>query len=103
MCGSDYAGQDAPLCNVSDHGVDCFGKDDGVPLRDINAVMPDGKGGLWLEGPSALVHWRRAGISETYTVKDFVSSLARTPDGSLWVGLFQEGPGWGFSGSRTVY
>ena len=88
-------GQDAPLCNVSDHGVNCFGKNDGVPLRDINAVMPDGEGGLWLGGPTALVRWRRAGVTETYTVKDFVSSLARTPDGSLWVGLFQEGPGLG--------
>ena len=45
--------QDAPLCNVSDHGVKCFGKNDGIPLSDINAVMPDGGGGVWLGGSTA--------------------------------------------------
>ena len=92
--------QDAPLCNVSDHGVKCFGRDDGVPLSDISAVMPDGKGGLWLGGESALVRWSRAGVTETYAVKALVSSLARTPDGSLWVGLFQAGTGAGASAAR---
>ena len=88
-------GQDAPLCNVSDHGVKCFGKNDGIPSSDINAVMPDGSGGLWLGGSTALVHWRRGGVSETYPVKAPISSLARTPGGTLWVGLLEEGPGLG--------
>ena len=87
--------QDAPLCNVSDHGVKCFGKNDGIQLSEINAVMPDGGGGLWLGGSTALVHWRRGGVSETYPVKAPVSSLGRTPDGTLWVGLLEEGPGLG--------
>ena len=88
-------GQDAPLCNASDRGVKCFGKNDGIQLSDINAVMPDGGGGLWLGGSTALVHWRRGGVSETYPVKAPVSSLGRTPDGTLWVGLLEEGPGLG--------
>ena len=41
-------GQDAPLCSAGDRGVKCFGKNDGIELSDINAVMPDGGGGLWL-------------------------------------------------------
>ena len=88
-------GQDAPLCNVSDRGVKCFGKDDGVPLTDINAVVLDGSGGLWLGGSTALVHWRRGGVAETYPVKAAISSLALTPGGTLWVGLLQEGAGLG--------
>ena len=88
-------GQDAPLCNVSDRGVKCFGKDDGVPLTDINAVVLDGSGGLWLGGSTALVHWRRDGVAETYPVKAAISSLALTPGGMLWVGLLQEGAGLG--------
>jgi signal transduction histidine kinase len=93
-------GQDAPLCNASDHGVKCFGKNDGLPLSEINAVLPDGSGGLWLGGSTALVRWNRSGVSETYPVKAFISSLARTPDGTLWVGLFEEGPGLGLQQLR---
>ena len=93
-------GEDAPLCNASDHGVKCFGKNDGLPLSDINAVLPDGSGGLWLGGSTALVRWSRGGVSETYPVKASISSLARTPDGTLWVGLFEEGPGLGLQQLR---
>ena len=88
-------GEDAPLCSASDHGVKCFGKNDGLPLSEINAVLPDGSGGLWLGGSTALVHWNRGGVSETYPVKAAISSLAHTPDGTLWVGLLQEGAGLG--------
>ena len=88
-------GQDAPLCRVSNKGAKCLGKDDGIPLDDINAVMPDGSGGLWLGGSTALVRWRHGRVTETYPVKAPVSSLARTPDGALWVGLMSGGPGRG--------
>jgi ligand-binding sensor domain-containing protein len=93
-------GGDAPLCSASDHGVKCFGKNDGLPLSEINAVLPDGSGGLWLGGSTALVRWNRGGVSETYPVKAAISSLARTPDGTLWVGLFEEGPGLGLQELR---
>ncbi len=93
-------GQDAPLCNASDNGVKCIGKNDGLPLREINAVLPDGSGGLWLGGSTALVHWNRGGVTETYPVKASITSLARTPDGTLWVGLFEQGPGLGLQELR---
>ena len=63
-------------------------------------MLPDGSGGLWLGGSTALVRWNRGGVSETYPVKASVSSLARTPDGTLWVGLFEEGPGLGLQQLR---
>jgi len=88
-------GQDAPLCKASAQGVKCFGRNDGISLSTINAVLPDGNGGLWLGGTTTLVHWHGDGASETYPVKAEVSSLARTPDGVLWVGLLEDGPGRG--------
>jgi signal transduction histidine kinase/ligand-binding sensor domain-containing protein len=86
---------DAPLCNVTDRGVKCFGKKDGIPIPSVNAVLADGSGGLWLGGSTALVHWHSGGASETYPVKAMVTSLARAPNGSLWVGMLEEGPGRG--------
>jgi len=85
---------DAPLCHVTD-SVKCFGKADGIPISDIQSVLADGNGGFWLGGRAgALVHWH-AGISEKYNVGNEVFSLARGPDGSLWVGISGEGPGQG--------
>ena len=91
------------LCNVTDHGVKCFGKSDGLPLTDINAVVADGTWGLWLGGSTALVHWSQGGVSETYPVKAPISSPAHTPDGTLWVGLFEEGPGLGLQQLRKAF
>ncbi len=85
---------DTPLCHVMDAAVKCFGKPDGVPFSAVNAVLADGKGGLWLGGQGALVHWH-AGVSETYKVRNEVFSLACARDGSLWVGIQAEGPGQG--------
>jgi ligand-binding sensor domain-containing protein len=53
------------------------------------------KGGFgWGGGGGGLVHWH-AGTSEKYNVENEVFSLARGPDGSLWVGTSGEGPGKG--------
>jgi len=85
---------DAPLCRVTD-SIKCFGKADGVPISEIQSVLGDGNGGFWLGGRAGgLVHWH-AGTSEKYNVGNEVFSLARGPDGSLWVGLSGEGPGKG--------
>jgi len=93
-----------PLCNVTEVAVKCFGKADGVPIAPIDAILADGQGGFWLGGQSALAHWR-AGVSETYPIKGMNSdtgtpgilSLARGPDGSLWVGIFGSGQGRGLA------
>ncbi len=85
---------DAPLCRVTD-SIKCFGKADGIPISDIQSVLVDGNGGFWLGGRAGgLVHWH-AGTSEKYNVGNEVFSLARGPDGSLWVGISGEGPGKG--------
>ena len=87
---------DTPLCHVTDREVKCFGKDNGISISTINALLADGNGGFWLGGQDALVHWH-GGVSEMYPTKGMVSSLARAPDGTLWVGIFEEGPELGLA------
>ena len=91
-------GSDAPLCHATDSALKCFGKADGIPISDVHSVLADGNGGFWLGGSSALVHWH-GGVSETYPIKALKSNsgeimaLARAKDGSLWVGIKEEGLG----------
>ncbi|MGA9989588.1 MAG: two-component regulator propeller domain-containing protein, partial [Terriglobales bacterium] len=93
---------DLPLCHVADRTVKCFGKADGIPISPVNSILADGKGGFWLGGQTALVHWHD-GVSETYPIEGLksnagqagIAGLARGPDGSLWVGILREGPGRG--------
>jgi PAS domain S-box-containing protein len=96
-------GTSEPLCHVTDDTVQCFGKADGIPITPLDALLADGSGGLWLGGQTALVHWR-AGVSETYPLQGVVAngapgilSLARGPDGSIWVGVFSDGAGHGLA------
>src|SRR5271169_4464289 len=93
-----------PVCHITESAVKCFGKSDGIPISPIDAILADGRGGFWLGGQAALVHWH-AGASEMYPIKGLkaemgapgVMSLARGPDGSVWVGVFSDGPGRGLA------
>ncbi len=93
---------DEPLCHVTDRAVKCFGKSDGIPISPVNSMLADGKGGFWLGGQTALVHWHD-GVSETYPIEGLksnagragIAGLARGLDGSLWVGILRDGPGRG--------
>ena len=65
------------------------------------ALLADGKGGFWLGGQRAVVHWRE-GASKVYPIEalkshisDGVAALAFDSEGSLWVGLLPHGPGKG--------
>ncbi len=92
-----------PVCHVSERGVKCFGKSDGIPITPIDAILADGSGGFWLGGQAALVHWH-GGVSEAYPLKGMRSgagpgilALARGPDGSVWAGIYSDGPGLGLA------
>ena len=93
---------DAPLCHITDRAAKCFGKSDGMPISPADAVLGDGEGGFWVGGQTTLVHWR-AGVSQIYPIQGLkynagdigINSLARGPDGSLWVGIAAAGPGLG--------
>ncbi|MBV8051123.1 MAG: ATP-binding protein [Acidobacteriaceae bacterium] len=98
---------DAPLCHVTDRTVKCFGKSDGMPISPADALLADGKGGFWVGGQTALVHWR-AGISQVYPIQGLksnagdvgIDSLRFGADGSLWVGIAAAGPGLGLGQFR---
>jgi signal transduction histidine kinase/ligand-binding sensor domain-containing protein len=92
-----------PVCHVSERGAKCFGKSDGIPITPIDAILADGSGGFWLGGQAALVHWH-GGVSEAYPLKGMRSgagpgilALARGPDGSVWAGIYSDGPGLGLA------
>ena len=93
---------DAPLCHVSDRTIKCFGKADGIPISPLNSILADGRGGFWMGGQTALVHWHE-GVSETYPIEALKSNLGQSgiaglaygPDGSLWLGILAAGPGRG--------
>src|SRR5271166_5315902 len=86
---------DAPFCHVTDLAVRCFGRNGGIPISSVTSVLADGDGGFWLGGETALVHWHQGSISEVYPVKSGVMGLARAADGTVWVGMQEEGPGQG--------
>jgi signal transduction histidine kinase/ligand-binding sensor domain-containing protein len=93
---------DSALCQVTERAVKCFGKAEGVSIGPIDSILADGKGGFWLGGQTALVHWRD-GASVTYPIAALrtnvgqhgVVSVALGPDGTVWVGILAEGPGLG--------
>ena len=87
---------DSPLCHLTRKSLKCFGKEDGIPISPINSLLSDGKGGFWLGGPTALVHWHAA-RSEMYPSKGQIVSLVPDADGSLWVGMLGQGPGQGLA------
>jgi len=99
---------DAPLCHITDRAAKCFGKSDGIPISPADAVLPDGEGGFWVGGQTALVHWR-AGVSQVYPIEGLksnagdvgITSLVRGADGSLWVGIAAAGPGLGLGQFRN--
>ncbi len=96
-------GVSEPLCHVTEGAIKCFGKSDGVPIAPIDAILADGEGGFWLGGQAALAHWH-TGVSEVYPIKGLteggapgIISLARAPDGAIWVGIVGSGPGQGLA------
>ncbi len=86
----------------------CFGESDELHIRyGGEALLADGKGGFWLGGMRAVVHWREGGVSEAYPIEalksnigDGVAALAFDSGGSLWVGLLHQGPGKGLGRQR---
>jgi signal transduction histidine kinase/ligand-binding sensor domain-containing protein len=99
---------DAPLCHITERVAKCFGKSDGMPISPADALLPDGEGGFWVGGQTALVHWR-GGVSQVYPIEGLksnagdvgIDSLRFGADGSLWVGIAAAGPGLGLGQVRN--
>ena len=57
----------------------------------VNSILADGKGGFWLGGQTALVHWHD-GVSETYPIRGLKSNvghpgIASSGAWSRWISL----------------
>src|SRR5271168_3104024 len=91
-----------PLCKVTDTGLRCYGRDDGVAVPYGVALANDSLGNLWLAGGPMVSRWQ-PGSAGTYIspgldpaeIFNGVLALAGAPDGSVWVGLVESGKGGG--------
>jgi signal transduction histidine kinase/ligand-binding sensor domain-containing protein len=94
--------QTGPLCQVKGAAMRCYGKADGIPEDRYKTVKRDSAGNFWLGGSTSLTRWR-PGSSQTYypsglksnAGQEGVTAFALRPDGSLWVGMNNPGPGLG--------
>src|SRR5271163_2111474 len=91
-----------PLCKVTDTGLRCYGRDDGIALPYAVTLANDSFGDVWLAGGPVVSRWQ-PGSADTYVsagldpaeIFNGVLALAGRPDGPLWVGLVQPGKGGG--------
>ena len=91
-----------PLCKVTDAGVRCYGRDDGLALPFAVTLANDTLGNVWLAGGAMVSRWPTSSV-DTYVpaalnpTENFngVVALAGGPDGSVWVGLVHAGKGGG--------
>ena len=91
-----------PLCQVNGMAVRCYGKADGIPEEPYSSLARDSAGNLWLGGSTSLTRWRPGSFQTYYlsglksnTGQPGVCAIAPKPDGSLWVGICNHGPGLG--------
>src|SRR6202163_3672369 len=91
-----------PLCKVTDTGVRCFGRDNGLALPYAVTLANDSLGNIWLGGALMVSRWQISS-ADTYVptglnpaeIFNGVLALAGRPDGSVWVGLVHAGKGGG--------
>lgn len=90
-----------PLCRVADKALQCYGKDDGIPVGYGVGLAEDSLGNLWI-GSHMLFRWR-PGSAETFFEEELkhlkgspgVLDIAAGPAGSIWIALEGAGPSLG--------
>jgi ligand-binding sensor domain-containing protein len=91
-----------PLCKVTDTGLRCYGRDDGLAIPYAVTLANDTLDNVWLAGGAMVSRWQTSS-ADTYVpaalnpAENFngVVALAGGPDGSVWVGLVHAGKGGG--------
>jgi signal transduction histidine kinase/ligand-binding sensor domain-containing protein len=99
---SDPSSEAGYLCQILGAGMQCHGKDEGIPADSYAPLVEDSQGNFWLGGSTNLVRWRpdSHSVYKPTALKSAAGAggifdLAADPDGSLWVGIFRTGPGLG--------
>lgn len=86
-----------PICRAIEKGLQCYGKDDGIPVTYGVGLAEDSLGNLWI-GSHLLLRWRPGSIN-TFFEEELkhlkgnpgVLDIAAGPSGSVWIAL--EGKG----------
>ncbi len=90
------------LCRVEGTRLRCYGATEGVPLLSADHLAEDAGGALWVSAAEQLEKWS-LGHGQTFSPPALssvaglsgFSALCASPDGSMWVGVNQEGAGLG--------
>ncbi len=91
-----------PLCRVTDTGLRCYARRDGLAAPYAVALANDHLGNLWVAGGPIVSRWQ-TGSTDNYVspyldpaeTSNGVLALAGRPDGSLWMGVVYSGKGGG--------
>jgi len=93
---------EGPLCEVQNQNVVCHGIAGGVPISVGRQVTVDADGAFWVVSDNRLMRWH-GGAARTWIppgidpseAGDVLHTVARTRDGSVWVGATQPTQGLG--------
>ena len=94
------SGEATPVCEVVGAETRCYATGEPMPDFTINAAVEGRENSFWLAGDTMLLHWNPTSHSVyrfpgPATRAKGIRALARTPDGTLWVGVAGAGPGLG--------
>jgi signal transduction histidine kinase/ligand-binding sensor domain-containing protein len=95
------------LCQVAVDALRCHGPGDGIPFAYAQPLFNDAHGNLWIGSSLGVCRWK-SGDAKTYIVKALmrvkglagVSAIAPGIDGSVLVGMRQQGKGLGLQELR---
>jgi ligand-binding sensor domain-containing protein/signal transduction histidine kinase len=95
------------LCEVAGNALRCHGTADGIPFAYAQPLFNDRHGNLWIGSSIGVCRWK-SGEAKTYIVKALmrvqglagVSAIAPGDDGSVLVGMRQQGKGLGLQELR---
>jgi signal transduction histidine kinase/ligand-binding sensor domain-containing protein len=91
------------FCHLGDERSRCLGEADGLPdgLYFSDSLAEGPSGDLWVGGQDSLIHWSPGSV-RVYPfpglkghIGEGIGSLAVAPDGSVWFGAANPGPGLG--------
>jgi ligand-binding sensor domain-containing protein/signal transduction histidine kinase len=107
MTRSQVRDAEGGLCEVAGGVLHCHGTADGIPFAYAQPLFNDAHGNLWIGSSVGVCRWKSIG-AKTYLVKALmrvqglagVSAIAAGNDGSVLVGMRQQGKGLGLQELR---
>ncbi len=107
MTRSQIRDAEGSLCEVVGNTQRCHGAADGIPFAYAQPLFSDTQGNLWIGSSLGLCRWK-SGDAKTYIIKALmrvkglagVSAIALGNEGSVLVGMRQQGKGLGLQELR---